>query len=735
MAQKITVEDVTIEPGGEAQLVIKAEAEAAPCGAGFKLFFKDSGVDIKKNDKGKITKAASYSRGDLIAENEDEIDYSITVTEIEGGYDFTIIDQAENAAFQGNEGVLITLNLVAPEDATPGTYKAQITNAELLKSAVEAYEVDPVDFDFDITIGSDEPQPEPWVDPEPLVGDVVTSVFYGANPVLINGNAHTSEGYPFYFDNGWKPADSSHALNNGALEINNPAEGNYMLMLADWFSVKEQYNYNVRVIYKSTAAGNVSFTMGSWGKNANVDNVAIEASDSWKELIVPFEAINFEVSDNTAHILLHCGGVVGTISVKKVEIFETQPVAGTVMTSVDYTANPVLINGNAHTSEGYPFYFDNGWKPADSSHALNNGALEINNPAEGNYMLMLADWFSVKEQYNYNVRVIYKSTAAGNVSFTMGSWGKNANVDNVAIEASDSWKELIVPFEAINFEVSDNTAHILLHCGGIVGTISIQSVEIYETEPAVPIPDPVWSNIVVNGNCATADNSAFSYKIKKQYYKAQIVDGDGVEGSRGVVVTSDDSPANDWDTQFFITINHKFAANEKFKLKMDYRADLEGDATATGQFQSHKACAAEMPEAGLTEADEVTDPSTQHIGTYIGNISGFSNLTFKNDWQTFEGEGIATADMQSICLNLSVKKESIKYYFDNIVVEIDENKATEDDMAVIREVANEGEDVVTGVKSLNTVEKNGAIYNLAGQKVDKNYKGIVIVNGKKMMMK
>ena len=448
----------------------------------------------------------------------------------------------------------------------------------------------------------------------------------------------------------------------------------------------------------------------------------IQVSDLTGEPVADFDDFDFDIT-------------IGSDEPQPEPWVDPEPLVGDVVTSVFYGANPVLINGNAHTSEGYPFYFDNGWKPADSSHALNNGALEINNPAEGNYMLMLADWFSVKEQYNYNVRVIYKSTAAGKVNLTMGSWGSNATVEDVAIEASDSWKELIVPFEAINFEVSDNTAHILLHCGGIVGTISIQSVEIYETEPAVPIPDPVWSNIVVNGNCATADNSAFSYKIKKQYYKAQIVDGDGVEGSRGVVVTSDDSPANDWDTQFFITINHKFAANEKFRLKMDYRADLEGDATATGQFQSHKACAAEMPEAGLTEADEVTDPSTQHIGTYIGNISGFSNLTFKNDWQTFEGEGIATADMQSICLNLSVKKESIKYYFDNIVVEIDENKATEDDMAVIREVANEGEDVVTGVKSLNTVEKNGAIYNLAGQKVDKNYKGIVIVNGKKMMMK
>ena len=41
----------------------------------------------------------------------------------------------------------------------------------------------------------------------------------------------------------------------------------------------------------------------------------------------------------------------------------------------------------------------------------------------------------------------------------------------------------------------------------------------------------------------------------------------------------------------------------------------------------------------------------------------------------------------------------------------------------------------TGISTAKVVELNGAAYNLAGQKVDKNFKGIVIVNGKKMMQK
>ena len=41
----------------------------------------------------------------------------------------------------------------------------------------------------------------------------------------------------------------------------------------------------------------------------------------------------------------------------------------------------------------------------------------------------------------------------------------------------------------------------------------------------------------------------------------------------------------------------------------------------------------------------------------------------------------------------------------------------------------------TGISSLKVANENCAIYNLAGQQVDKNYKGVVIQNGKKFVIK
>jgi hypothetical protein len=44
--------------------------------------------------------------------------------------------------------------------------------------------------------------------------------------------------------------------------------------------------------------------------------------------------------------------------------------------------------------------------------------------------------------------------------------------------------------------------------------------------------------------------------------------------------------------------------------------------------------------------------------------------------------------------------------------------------------------VATGIQGVKTVKaQSSAIYNLAGQRVDANYKGVVIMNGKKVVIK
>ena len=73
--------------------------------------------------------------------------------------------------------------------------------------------------------------------------------------------------------------------------------------------------------------------------------------------------------------------------------------------------------------------------------------------------------------------------------------------------------------------------------------------------------------------------------------------------------------------------------------------------------------------------------------------------------------------MQTLAFNLNNDKTlENNYYFDNISWKL----VTETD----------------GIKTAKAIRvENGAIYNLSGQKVDANYKGVVIINGKKVLQK
>jgi hypothetical protein len=50
-------------------------------------------------------------------------------------------------------------------------------------------------------------------------------------------------------------------------------------------------------------------------------------------------------------------------------------------------------------------------------------------------------------------------------------------------------------------------------------------------------------------------------------------------------------------------------------------------------------------------------------------------------------------------------------------------------------IINEKNSETTSIKAVETAEVSGTVYNLAGQKVSKDYKGIVVVNGKKFVRK
>jgi hypothetical protein len=64
---------------------------------------------------------------------------------------------------------------------------------------------------------------------------------------------------------------------------------------------------------------------------------------------------------------------------------------------------------------------------------------------------------------------------------------------------------------------------------------------------------------------------------------------------------------------------------------------------------------------------------------------------------------------------------------------VDENTVTTYEIAII-DVQTEAVNAISSIEAKKE-NKNAAMYNAAGQRVNKNFKGMVIMNGKKFMNK
>ena len=225
----------------------------------------------------------------------------------------------------------------------------------------------------------------------------------------------------------------------------------------------------------------------------------------------------------------------------------------------------------------------------------------------------------------------------------------------------------------------------------------------YYGAAAEPEVDP--DELIANGNCEGDDAGCLVVKNGEDggAYSWKSIEGAGIDGSKAAVVHATSTAVDEWDAQFFIYAkDHVFALGEKFKLTFWVKADKAAQA----DLQAH------------------STPGN-YIGWYIDGFSGPLEIT--TEWKEVVIEGtISDAmeqyggvmnGMQTVAFNLNKDKTlENNYYFDNISW-----KLVSDD---------------TAVKTVKTVNaKSDAIYNLAGQKVSADYKGVIIVNGKKILNK
>ena len=171
-----------------------------------------------------------------------------------------------------------------------------------------------------------------------------------------------------------------------------------------------------------------------------------------------------------------------------------------------------------------------------------------------------------------------------------------------------------------------------------------------------------------------------------------------------------------WDNQFWIKANRTLSTGEVTIIQFKYKASREANTTT----QLHG------------------EPGAYLHWAAIGDVS------FTTEWQDFETTLTVPSEangMQSIAFNMAEIKEACDYELKDFVWKLEDNtesliNQTGGENFYVKVVGGNPEPVETGIKGIvNNQPSSAAIYNLAGQRVDKAYKGIVVKEGKKYIAK
>ena len=176
-----------------------------------------------------------------------------------------------------------------------------------------------------------------------------------------------------------------------------------------------------------------------------------------------------------------------------------------------------------------------------------------------------------------------------------------------------------------------------------------------------------------------------------------------------------------WDNQFWIMAERTLAKGESTILKFKYMASKDAKTST----QCHKAA-----------------------GEYL-HWAAIGDVNFTTDWQDFETTFKVPNEadgMQSIAFNMAEIKEACDYHIKDVVWQLEDGSETLINMTDGRNFwVKEGAGTAPyqwyvpepdGINSVVNNKTNAAvIYNLAGQRVSKDYKGLVIQNGKKYVVK
>ena len=230
-------------------------------------------------------------------------------------------------------------------------------------------------------------------------------------------------------------------------------------------------------------------------------------------------------------------------------------------------------------------------------------------------------------------------------SVNLSNFTFKPGVKTTGLLGNTNINRLVIPIGATNW--ADDA------CNRLVG-IDEPSCKLFYPDGIFPNAT-LSDNLVVNGDCEGSSMTCLKASQSSiTVSDADILNGIGFNGSKGVKVHADENDANQWDSQFFVyTPDHTWKKGDNYRFSMKVKADVP----ATVFVQAHGAPSAYM--------------HYEMLGTSEFNIT--------SEWQEFTYEGTISSEqdgMQTITFNLSKLGQSNNFYFDDISwqpIEVNEN--------------------------------------------------------------
>ena len=284
--------------------------------------------------------------------------------------------------------------------------------------------------------------------------------------------------------------------------------------------------------------------------------------------------------------------------------------------------------------------------------------------------------FNLEEDGNYKVVVTAKYPTDGKLQINMGTWGTN---DQAAFDVTSSGDVQTDEFLFEGWSATLEGCHLLFQCGDFKGTTLLQKIEVYNM-------DAVAETVIAESNFDGGFEGDYPYWYQ---FADEQTDGSVASDPEGVAITVGTQTGQLWQPQVMVIPDGSFNLEEDGNYKVVVTAKYPTD----GKLQIN-------------------------MGTWGTNDQAAFDVTSSGDVQTdeflFEGWSATLEGCHLLFQCGDFKGTTI--------------------LKSIKVIQIGGED--TGIQTA-TIEKagNGAIYNLAGQKVSANYKGVVIQNGRKFIQK